>query len=68
MISRRGLRMGLLIALLGCVVVGCGGAETQSKSSSDACEESGKTCISVGLVRPIFLGTLLFVEDATISR
>lgn len=63
--SRRGLRIGLLVALLGCVVVGCGGAETQSKPTSDACAESGKTCISVGLGRPIFLGTLLFVEDPT---
>ena len=61
--ARRGLRVGLLMVLLACALVACGGAETQSTSVSAACPKSGKTCISVGLGRPIFLGTLLFVED-----
>ena len=58
-----GLRIGLLAALLGFVVAGCGGTEAQTTPSSASCAASGKTCISVGLGRPIYLGTLLYVED-----
>ena len=60
-----GLRIGLLVVLLGFVVVGCGGTEAQTRPLSASCPASGKTCISVGLGRPIYLGTLLFVEDPT---